>query len=320
MTLNLNGRGLFVFSDPGGAKPLLAAIKLNCGLKEFIVVSDRVYDFFTDFGIPVCAFTAGSEENVIKEFLPDFIFTGTSYTSTIELRFIKAAKKQKIFTYSFVDHYTNFLGRFQYNNELVYPDKICVTDIKAHSIAISHFHKSSVFITGNFYHEYLKGWKASETREDFFSNNNISIEKKIILFAPDPLTNIGGKKVFGLDETTVWNDLKEAIELIQNLNYTIIIKLHPNQKSDIFNVLIEKYSNKNIIFANQMHTNTLILYADLVIGMFSNILIESQILETPVIRYLCGLIKADPFSDQQVGIVVYSKEMLISSIKKIFQI
>jgi predicted glycosyltransferase len=317
-SFRLSGKGLFVFSDPGGAKPLLAAIKLNHGLKEYLVVSDRVYDFFDDFGIPVTSCTEGSEEELIQKFRPDFVFTGTSYTSSIELRFIKAAKKLKTQSYAFVDHYTNFLGRFHFENKLVYPDTICVLDNKAKSIAIIHQLEAAVTITGNFYHEYLKSWEASVTKKDFFSKFNIPAENKIIVFAPDPLTNVGGEKIFGFDEMTVWIEIKEAFEHITHTNYTLFIKLHPNQNQEAFKAVIEKCKTKNVIFANQMHTSTLLFYADLVIGMFSNILIESLLLGTPIVRYLKGLKKEDPFAERGVGLVVNSKEQLIPLITKIF--
>ena len=47
-----NNRGLFVFSDPGGAKPLMSLIE-NYGLVNYKIYSDRIYDFFLDFDVLV---------------------------------------------------------------------------------------------------------------------------------------------------------------------------------------------------------------------------------------------------------------------------
>ena len=52
MINNLKGKGIFVFSDPGGAKPIMALIKLN-RLKNYKVFSDREYSFFKDFNLKV---------------------------------------------------------------------------------------------------------------------------------------------------------------------------------------------------------------------------------------------------------------------------
>jgi len=314
----LSGKGMFVFSDPGGAKPILSLIKLNPGINEYLVISDRVYDFFEDFNIPVTTCPAGNEEELIEKYQPDYIFTGTSYTSAIELRFVKVANKHKIPSYVFVDHYTNFLGRFELDGEVVYPGTICVLDNVAYSIAMSHQSGTSVIITGNYYQQYLKQWKVPVTKSDFLAEFNIPVENKIIVFAPDPLTNIGGKNVFGLDEITVWKEVEEAIKKLGPLHYTLIIKPHPNQDMQNFGREIERSGNKNIVFANTMHTNTLLFYADCVIGVFSSILIESQLLGTRVIRCLIGFTKPDPFAGQNVGEVVSSKEQLIGAITKIF--
>ena len=52
--LKFKGKGLFVFSDPGGAKAVLAhvgAIKRELG--EFKIISDKQYSFYKDFGLPI---------------------------------------------------------------------------------------------------------------------------------------------------------------------------------------------------------------------------------------------------------------------------
>ena len=56
--------------------------------------------------------------------------------------------------------------------------------------------------------------------------------------------------------------------------------------------------------------NTVISYSNLVIGMFSNALIEASILGAPIIRILKDLKIPDPLEDQQVGKVVTSLEAL----------
>ena len=43
---------LFIFSDPGGAKPILSFIKLN-NLKNFEVISDRNYKFYDLFKLKI---------------------------------------------------------------------------------------------------------------------------------------------------------------------------------------------------------------------------------------------------------------------------
>ena len=64
--MSLSGRVLFVFSDPGGAKPCLALIKEYPGL-DFKVYSDRYYSFYKDFGIEVNKVKGGFNQ-IIDEY------------------------------------------------------------------------------------------------------------------------------------------------------------------------------------------------------------------------------------------------------------
>ena len=85
---------------------MLAFIK-NHKLKDYKVISDRKYDFFIDFGIKVNSFKNENIDEILKDFNADYLLTGTSNTSKIELKFISSAKKLNIDTYSYIDHYTN---------------------------------------------------------------------------------------------------------------------------------------------------------------------------------------------------------------------
>jgi hypothetical protein len=316
MISELKGKGLFVFSDPGGAKPLLALIKLRKNLNNYLIVSDRKYDFFSDFNLAVSSYTTESANEVIKSFKPDFIFTGTSYTSKIELNFILAAKRLNIPSYAFIDHYTNFLSRFELNGMLVYPDTICVLDIKAYNIAMGFQTHANVVITSNFYHDYLKGWKASIDKDFFLTKSSIPPKNKLIVYAPEPLSNVGGVDEYGLDEVTVFKDLLKAASSLHSDDISIVFKSHPNQKKNLFENL-NLPDRLHIMNGDNLHVNTLLYHADVVVGIFSNILIESAILETKVIRCLIGLKKEDPFSHFQIGEVANSELELAFLLNKI---
>ena len=124
-SFELKGKGLFVFSDPGGAKPCLSFILLN-NLSNYIVISDRDYSFYSDFNINVII--SVEIEKYIIEFKPDYIFSATSYTSNIEKIAIKNAKINKIPSITYIDHSTNILDRFNLNNEFYLPDYVLVGD------------------------------------------------------------------------------------------------------------------------------------------------------------------------------------------------
>lgn len=312
MTFEIGGRVLIIFSDPGGAKPLLSYISLNKQIANFLVISDRIYDFYTDFHIPVLAYKSGMEIDTIASFKPDIVFTGTSYTSKLELRFIQEAKLRGILTYSFIDHYTSFVERFRLGTELIYPDNVCVIDQTALNIAVECAIPVPIIITGNFYHQFLTAWEPLLSKSAFLRQSGIDKSQKIIVFAPDPLRNVGGIEKFGLDEKSVLDEVLQVLSTFQRQDITLIVKAHPNQKEGVLDI---KADGVNTMSAECFHTNTLLAHADLVIGIFSNILIEASILKTSVIRCLIGLNQPDPFNAIQVGSIARTRKELGALVK-----
>ena len=66
-------RGIIVFSDPAGAKACLAIAK-NLNSNDVIVISDREYDFYIDFGVNVISSLNKNINEFIVSYKPDFIF------------------------------------------------------------------------------------------------------------------------------------------------------------------------------------------------------------------------------------------------------
>ena len=190
----LKGRGLFVFSDPGGAKPVLSIVEnVKNELDDYLIISDREYPFYCDFSVKVTSFCKSPEE-IVASFSPDFILTGTSYTSTIELDFLEAAGQMNVPAYSFVDHWTNIRERFLKDGKEIFPDYILLIDEEARSIAIENKIPSlKIIVVGNPYHDFLKKWKPSIPKTELYHLLNLTYPaKKIIVYAPDPLSNVAG--------------------------------------------------------------------------------------------------------------------------------
>ncbi|EMJ86818.1 CDP-glycerol glycerophosphotransferase family protein [Leptospira meyeri] len=306
---NLSGKGVFVFSDPGGAKPVLAFLKLNHKLQNYKVFSDRSYDFFSDFDIPVTIYTEGDELKVGDTFDADFLFTGTSVNSSIEVKFIKAFKERKIKTYSFIDHYTRILPRYEWEGDYYFSDVICVLDEVAEKIVRLEIPNAEVIVSGNYFQEYIRNWIPKVSRETFLQNLGIANTKKIILFAPDPISRANhldryGKSEYGFDEYSVFQNLLRALPKESQSEYVVVIKMHPNQDKETFLSFI-KDSGANVIIGDQFHTLTLLYYSNIIVGMFSNILIEGNILGAKVIRCLIDLKCDDPFEGKNVGEPAY---------------
>lgn len=306
----LKGRGLFVFSDPGGAKPILTLADENHrSLTAVKAVSNREYSFYKDFTTKVD--TPNLPSN-IHDFKPDFVFTGTSYTSDIENNYIIAAKENGIPVYSFVDHWTNIRNRFAKGLKIVFPDIIFVIDKIAREIAVKEgIEIKKLSILPNPYHTYLRKWHPNENKLSFLIENNIPVDNLLIVFAPDPLSNAGGIEKFNTDEKIITKEFLKVIDEIKSIKkITIIFKPHPNQNIDYILPAINNIGI-GILCLKDVDTRALLYYSDIVVGIFSNILIEGQILGKEVIRFL-DKCKNDPLEQLNIGTICRTRNQLLN--------
>ena len=315
--INLKRKILFVFSDPGGAKPVLAFIE-NEKLIDTFVISDRIYPFFKDFKTSVTPFN-NSVEDILDSYCPDLVFTGTSYSSDIEKQFIYTANLKGIHTISFVDHWTSMRTRFEDKwGNLILPDQIAVIDDRAKRIAISEgLDEKRIMITGNPYYKWLEAWNPSITKEKYLNSIGISdCEKKIVVYAPDPLSNINGKEIYGFDELSATSILVELFQKhqLELKDWKVLVKAHPNQDRHKLSRIIKKDDSFYMLPEN-VNSNSSIYYADFVMGFFSSFLIEATIMNRPVLRFLNGHLKTDPISELQIGTIVYNKALIKKLLK-----
>ena len=284
-------RRLIVYSDPGGAKPCLALAARWAEASEVKTCADRVYRFSDGFGVQVQICRASDWRSIIADFKPTSIFTGTSYTSRLELHFLAEAVRRRIPTAAFVDHYTKFRERFTLDGADVFPDEIHVLDAKAQRLALgAGLPADRIRITGNPYHEYLKTWKSKMSAEDLLQRIGLSsADVPLFLFAPDPLSNAGGATKFGTDESCIVALLLKAIDM-QNQPVRLIIKPHPNQNIAMLEKTaseIDTHGRCQVMLAppeSDAYVNELIHQSDLVVGIFSSIILEAELLK----RERCG--------------------------------
>lgn len=321
MRPKLTGRILFVFSDPGGAKPCLSLIEEN-DLHDVIAVSDRTYSFFKDFKTSV-EYIENNFELLVEKFKPELIFTGTSYTSDIEKQFIKIAKKKKIRCYSFVDHWTNISKRFEISDGIKdYPDKIWVIDTRAFQIAIKEgIDKSRIVISGNPYHTWLKKWKPEISKENFLKKIGLEgINKKLLVYAPDPLSNVNGIEKYGFDELSATTSLVDLFKKHQSElnNWIVLVKLHPNQNRKRIVPIISDFKLFYLLPEN-CDVNSTIYFSDLVVGFFSSFLIEATIIGIPVLRLFFEKPLKDPLDSFDIETLVISDNYNISKTDILFE-
>ncbi|MCI5059225.1 MAG: hypothetical protein MRY83_24140 [Flavobacteriales bacterium] len=288
-------RVLFAFSDPGGAKAILTlAHNFGKTTSKYDVISDRIFGFFSDFQNQVSRKVSTELAAYLKESDVDLIITGTSYTSDFENQLIQLAKASKIEVWSFIDHWSKMRERFIYNEKVVFPDRVLVIDDRAKSLAQGSGIPSEIIqIIGHPYQDYISNYQPLSSKDAFLKAFQISDKDLNFLFAPDPLSNV--KEANDWIKTDEFEIAELLIRGLEGLNspqtVNLFVKFHPNQKVDSFIEFLNQLdTNINVIIPNKEYSfNDLIYYCSFTVSMFSNVLKESVILGTPIIRIMTNI-------------------------------
>lgn len=324
-------RVLLVFSDPAGAKSLLAFYDLYQHLFSAVeILSNRYHQFYSEFKIKVKV--VEESESVLKQkmtdFQPDIIFTATSYPSKFELISLSLSKSfVDLRSITFIDHWTNFLIRFNYNNDTIFPDQIFVVDERAKKNACAEGIPSYIIsVFGNPFHTYLKNWLPKTSRVEV--EKLISDQTRYLLFAPEPLSVFSLELKYGFDEFQVLSFIANTIFELENearfYSPVLVFKCHPNHnvevvKNKIRELMVKVQGIRIIIITDiNISMNDLIYYSESVLGIFSNSLVEASVLGKRTAQILPFLKdkNLNPLSHLDYLNVVETKEQLIHFIKE----
>lgn len=280
---------VYAFSDAAGANACLAMFEMNV-LAHQQLFSNR-HNYLEKY------------KQLVQNEMPDFsrlsaqcLFTGTSHpesSDAFEVRCISEAKKHNVYTIAFIDHWINFLLRFRGLSQAEFPDEIWVVDENAKALACAEgLPADKIKIIGNPYHYYLRNcWKPSYDAKTYLDRLEIPRASYHILFAPDPFSIRGISDNTGFSEREALHDLMEIIK--EENDVCLIIKMHPLQPEEILKAELSAYPSLCHKLVKEADVPELLVCCDLVIGFYSNILLEAHALGKRVIRYFPGNPEAD---------------------------
>jgi len=243
---------------------------------------------------------------------PDLILTGTSWASSIEIEFLKAAKKQGIRTAVFLDHWCNYRERFGYsgNWKKNLPDIVFVGDKWAYTLALkAGFPEKKLRQVENPYlDDTIKDVKLLPYARVVKSKDN----KIRILYLSEPIYEHALKyhdnpDYWGYTEYGIIKDLVKVKEICNGFLIKLRIRLHPAEKRN-------KYKKRGISVSNNTRLIEDCLWADIIVGGCTMALVVASMVGKKVISYIPSVKKTCPLPHKEI-IKVHSFEKLIREIK-----
>lgn len=147
---------------------------------------------------------------------PKLIITSASSNIDLEYFFILVAKKKSIPVISFIDIWSNYLPRFKYKEELIFPDFVFAIDNRCKKEMIEEgIPKNLIKIIGQPYLESIV--------------KNIQPLGNKILFASQPVKKYYENKL-GYNENNFWEICSKVIKKIGKEN--ILCTIHPDEQLD----------------------------------------------------------------------------------------
>ena len=310
-----------VSGDPGGANALAPVLKL---LSKQARVAVRAFAYneavslWTNRGIECEPFPTRTDRAAITHLMSEsntgLLLTGTSMNSLeFEKQFVAAARDIGLPSLAVLDFWSNYRRRFSdKNGRLVYlPDRIAVMDEQARrQMMIEGIDPALIIITGHPNFDDLAGARESFTagvRTRIREVLNVGPEDLLVVFASQPLgqmfgTDESNPMYLGYDEREVLLDLIAALERVATRSgqqVRLVIRPHPRERADSFgeyrSVIID------IVVSTNDSARDMLMAADLVAGMSSNLLVEACYLGCIVVSMQPGLRGADPLPTNREG-------------------
>jgi hypothetical protein len=338
--------------DPGGANtiiPLIEPLKkkgydLRIFGKDYAL---KKYDEAAIANFNIIEHIHGIELKNIELFLskenPDCIITGTSGDDFTERFIWKSAEKLGIPSFAILDQWINYgirfskyvlseLNKYKEDKILRYlPSKILVMDEYSKQEAIQDgLPPARMETVGHPHFQALSEKKKTITKERIDELRNsltVGSSDYMITFASEPVEADYDKEdsaqlSWGFTEKTIFKELMEALKIVSGTTgrgICVVLKLHPRENPNSFSALIETYEVDpiRVVIPDNLDAHTLMAASDIICGMSSMFLIESIILDKPVISILIGLQRENPFVFDRRGILksVLNRNDLIQKLK-----
>ncbi len=241
-----------------------------------------IYTFFLD-GPAVDIFTnkIGRFLNHTEEVLTarltesiDFVLTATSWASDIERKALKFAKKNSMYSISYLDHWCNYTDRFECGSGMILPDEIWVGDEDAYKLARTCFDGNEIRLVPNLFFQDIKN---EFSRQVVTSRAQHGVH---VLYVCESIVESGIRLSTGeLIEYKSMDLFFEHLNFLEEKEnpVSVRLRLHPAEPIGKYD---DYLSEQSAVRIKKSHETSLIedcMWADWVVGMNTMALIVARI-------------------------------------------
>lgn len=279
-----------VSHDAGGAEILSSWVHQNQQAYCLVLGGPAIDIFQRKLGIIEIIPLADAIE------LCDWVLCGTSWQSNLEKQSIVRAKVAGKKVIAFLDHWVNYLERFQLDSVTVLPDEIWVGDVDAKIIAQKIFAEIKVVLTPNPYFKDLQ-LELQEIQESSNYSKQCSVLYICEPIREHALLAYGNERYWGYTEEDALQFFLKNLDALGAVS-EIKIRPHPSESKS-------KYSwakQENSLVTETASTKLLmeqIVEADVVVGCGSMAMVVALLAKKRVISSIppggkvCGLPQAE---------------------------
>lgn len=348
----MKGRRILIFSrDPGGTNAVMQLVEplRELGNEIQLYGKDAALSIYRKLNIDCSdiseSIPSGTQEETnafVRKASPDLIVTGTSSEDFTERHLWKAAETAGITSFAVLDQWTNYRLRLisegddptadRPASELILPSFFFIMDDFARKeMSALGIDRDRLLVSGQPFFDYVrKTAEAVATAEIDKLRRKLTGTKNglVFVFASQPLASIHrmngmAEDHWGYTEETI---LKEVVTCLSKLteemsvNVTLVIRLHPKDEPGAYrDILATCPSSIKVVVDREIDSNLLLKTADLIIGIFSMILLEAAILERRFISVQIGLKRENPLIFDRMGLVrsILSRQELQETLRGI---
>jgi len=331
---------LALAEDPGGAEALLPVLKRISQRKSnslTVLARNHAWTIFDTVGLkPIRCSHQGPDfsqwlrfaDNWLVEHQPGQIVTATSDKGLLERAFIRASKRRGIHCLTLVDFWTNYARRFLLPNENglreeILPHAIAVIDeFSLEEMKGFGFPEEILFATGQPAFQNFVLWtksdQAQNARQKVRDHFKLNADQKLVLFVSQYISDMyppGTDDYRGYTEFDVLSDLIQAVIALKPIPF-LAIKLHPKEFPGKFDDPLKGVSS-HIQVVHDFDIDTLVMAADILVGMTSSVLVKGALARHKIISYQPRLKGRDELVLSRMGVIdtIKDPEMLTTKLR-----